>query len=326
MPFPHWLTLLTLAGLLSPLTAPARQAAAPASAQTAPKASPAAPAGSPAVGTPPPPAATRTVIPDGEQLSYNATWRLWKAGLATLTLTSDGSERKIDFSAVSTGVAAILFPVRDQIESDYDPQSFCARQVVKDTLEGRRKRHTEINYYPLRDNLVLDEQNLDGPRPLAKHQVKPIPGCVLDLFSALYYVRTLPLHLGEVYNFPVNEGGNTVEVQLTPDLKERVVTPAGSFATIRAEPSVFNNAVFHRPGRMWIWFSDDARHLPVMVKAKVSWGTITAVLAHVSETPTRRSAQRQHPLKRLPGGTATARAVPPDTRPGRADHLQAAVP
>ena len=227
---------------------------------------------------PPPPAASRIVIPDGEQLSYRASWRLWPAGRASLQFTDAGASDKIVFSAVSTGVAAILYPVHDRIESDYDPLSFCAQSVRKNTSEGRRKRHTEIHYFPRQNRLVLDETNLDGPHPVAKHDSKAIPGCVLDLFSALYYVRTLPLRVGEVYNFPVNEGGDTVEVQLNADLKETVTTPAGTFAAIRTEPRVFNNAVFHRRGQMWIWFSDDKRHLPVMVKAKVSWGTITAVL------------------------------------------------
>lgn len=240
------------------------------------------------------PAPSRIAIPNGETLAYRATWRLWPAGNATLAFADNGASDKISFRAVATGVAAILYPVQDVIESAYDPLSFCAQSVEKQTREGRRKRHTEIHYYPSQKRLVLDEQNLDGPHPVAKHEVKPIPGCVLDLFSALYYVRTLPLRLGEVYNFPVNEGGQTVEVQLTPDIKESLTTPAGTFSCIRAEPTVFNTAVFRRPGKMWIWFSDDNRHLPVMVKARVSWGTITATLTSVT-VPSPAAAQPAPP-------------------------------
>lgn len=252
--------------------APAGKARSPqaASAPAVERSAPAAPA---AAASP-----RRFSIPIGERLHYRADWRLWPAGHASLDLSQAGAFRQISFSALATGVAAILYPVRDEIASIYDPLSFCAVDVVKQTLEGRRKRHTEIHYYPQKGDLVLDERNLNDPQAAPKHVVKPIPGCVLDLFSALYYVRTLPLNLGEVYNFPVNEGGGTVEVRLTPDLKETVVTPAGSFSAIRAEPTVFDSAVFHRKGRMWIWFSDDARHLPLKVEAKVSWGTITAVL------------------------------------------------
>lgn len=206
--------------------------------------------------------------------------------------------RHIFFSADSLGVANVLYPVRDRIESTYDPLFFCATEVRKDTLEGRRKRRTLIRYEPRQHQLILDEDNLNETPPAAKHQVKPIDGCVLDLFSALYYVRSLPLTVGEVYNFPVNEGGATVEVQLTAEMEETVVTPAGTFKAIRTEPTVFNNGVFHRTGRMWVWFSDDDRHLPVMVKAKVSWGTITAVLTSISRVP----AKQSDPPVPLPSG------------------------
>jgi hypothetical protein len=229
------------------------------------------------------PGPQRIQIPDGEQLTYTATWRLWKVGTATITLDTRNVMRHIHFSANSMGVANVLYPVHDRIESTYDPLFFCATEVRKDTVEGRRKRRTRILYNPNRRQLVLDEDNLNDSPPMAKHEVKPISGCVLDLFSALYYVRSLPLQVGEVYNFPVNEGGKTAEIQLTADLKESVVTPAGTFQAIRTEPTVFNNKVFHRNGRMWVWFSNDNRHLPVMVKAKVSWGTITAVLTSIGK-------------------------------------------
>jgi hypothetical protein len=225
-------------------------------------------------------------VPDGERLEYSATWRLWRAGTASLALQPVDNDRQVSFHADSSGIASVLFPVHDQITSRYNPSSFCVVQVNKDTVEGRRKRRTSIEYEPSKNRLVLDEQNLDKLPAVTKHEIKPIAGCVLDLLSAVFYVRSLPLVLGEVYNFPVNEGGKTVEVQLVPDLKESVTTPAGAYETIRTEPKVFNKVLFQRSGRAWVWFSNDELHLPVMLKAKVAWGTITAVLTKVTEPPT----------------------------------------
>jgi hypothetical protein len=221
--------------------------------------------------------------PVGEHLEYSGTWRLWHAGFATADLKQADGNEEIEFAADTVGIVSVLYPVRDRIESRYDPETYCATEVVKDTVEGRRKRHTAIFYQPDVHQLVLDEQNLNNRPPTSKHEIKPIPGCVLDMFSGIYYVRTLPLRVGEVYNFPVNEGGNTIEVQVVADLKETITTPAGTFNTIRTEPKVFNHKLFKRKGRMWIWFSDDDRRLPVMLKAKVLWGTITATLTRYTE-------------------------------------------
>ncbi len=225
----------------------------------------------------------RIRIAPGERLYYSATWRLWPAGHALLTLGRRGPRREITFSAASTGVVSVLFPVRDQIESFYHRHSFCTQSTHKDTLEGRRKLRTRIVFHTRARFLQLHETRLQGPRTVSKNVTRPIPGCVLDLFTALYYVRSLPLKIGEVYNFPVNEGGRTVEVRLVPDLRETVITPAGTFHAIRAVPHLFHTAVFHRPGKMWIWFSDDKLHLPVMVKAQVQWGTIIAHLTRYVE-------------------------------------------
>lgn len=227
---------------------------------------------------PRPPQAPAPSQPPGT-LHYVAHWRLLPAGRATLQWESSGADRHIVFTADSTGLVSLFYPVRDRMESTYNPATFCTTAVDNDTVEGRRQRQTHIRFNPALHQLTLDEADPSHQPPATKHEVKPIPGCVLDLFSALDYARAQPLRVGDVYNFPVNEGGATSEVRLSVDLKETVVTPAGTFSAVRAEPTVFDHSVFQRPGKMWIWFSDDARHLPVQIQAKVSWGTILAQLS-----------------------------------------------
>jgi len=34
-------------------------------------------------------------------------------------------------------------------------------------------------------------------------------------------------------------------------------------------------------GRIWIWYSDDANHTPVQMRARMFWGTITFRLTRV---------------------------------------------
>ncbi|HXE31462.1 MAG TPA: DUF3108 domain-containing protein [Terriglobales bacterium] len=213
-------------------------------------------------------------------LHYAAHWRLLPAGRATLAWDGSGAERHIQFTADSSGLVSLFYPVQDRMHSTYDPGSFCTTAVDNDTLEGKRQRQTHIRFNAAMHQLTLDEVDTAHQPPVAKHEVKPIPGCVLDLFGALDYVRSQPLHVGDVYNFPVNEGGTTSEIKLSVDLKETVSTPAGTFGTVRTEPTLFDSSVFHRPGQMWVWFSDDARHLPVQVEAKVSWGTILVQLSN----------------------------------------------
>lgn len=213
-------------------------------------------------------------------LHFTATWRLLPAGEATMAWSDAGPGlRAIQFTADASRLVALFYPLQDRMRSVYDTASFCTTAVDNDTLEGRRHRQTHIRYQRDLGQLTLDETDLVRSPPVAKHEVKPVPGCVLDLLSALDYVRAQPLHVGDVYHFPVNEGGATGEVQLTVDLRETIATPAGRFSAVRAHPVVLDPGVLARPGKMWIWFSDDARHLPVQIESKVSWGTLIAQLS-----------------------------------------------
>jgi hypothetical protein len=62
--------------------------------------------------------------------------------------------------------------------------------------------------------------------------------------------------------------------------REELKTPAGTFKTIRVEPTADAGVVKNR-GQIWIWYTDDDRHLPVQMRARSFWGTITFRLASV---------------------------------------------
>jgi Protein of unknown function (DUF3108) len=211
-------------------------------------------------------------------LHFVAHWQVIPAGAATMAWSRAGGQIKISFTADSNDLVSLFYPVHDRMATAYAPASYCAARADNHVVEGRRQRHTVIQYEPRRKRLVLDESDPSRPAAPAKHAVTPLPGCVLDLFSALDYIRAQPLHLGDVYEFPVNEGGKTAEVHLAIDLKATITTPAGTFTAVRATPTILGRAG-PRPGRLWVWFSDDARHLPVEIQGKVSWGTITAQLS-----------------------------------------------
>ena len=151
---------------------------------------------------------------------------------------------------------------------------------MKHVEEGSHRRDTVITYDYARGKSVLDERNLKTNQQ--KKVENDIPSCVTDVVSGILYVASLPLQAGGVYTFPLNDGGTTVTVQATVEGKEQVKTPAGTFQTIRVG-SEGNTAVLKNRGRMWIWYTDDDRHLPVQMRAKLFWGTLTIYLTSISK-------------------------------------------
>ncbi len=63
--------------------------------------------------------------------------------------------------------------------------------------------------------------------------------------------------------------------------REVLTTPAGRFNTVVIEPKM-SSAGVDRDERLWIWYSDDERRLPVRIRTEVNFGAITATLRAVT--------------------------------------------
>lgn len=210
-----------------------------------------------------------------QTLRYEAEYRYWTAGVATLRVERTGSQEHVLGTADSTGVVALLFKVQDRFESWFDANSMCSQKLIKHTEEGSHRRDTSINFEYNRAKSVLDEVNLKTNQK--KREEHDIPSCVTDVLSGILYVSTLPLHPDATYTFPLNDGGKTVTVQAHVEGKEEIKTPAGTFHTIRVGPEG-DSGILKNRGRVWVWYTDDAQHLPVQMRAKLGWGTLTVYL------------------------------------------------
>ena len=219
-------------------------------------------------------------FPLGQTLHYEADWRVWSAGVATIRVEHSGSQEHVAATADSTGVVALLYRVQDRFNSYLDAKTLCSAKLIKHTEEGSHRRETVITYDYSRGKAVLEERNLKDNQQ--KRTENDIPGCVTDVVSGILYVASLPLQQGANYSFPLNDGGKTVTVQAHVEGKEQVKTPAGTFQTVRVGPEG-DYGILKNRGRIWIWYTDDAQHLPVQMRAKLFWGTLTVYLSSISK-------------------------------------------
>ncbi|MGB7553974.1 MAG: DUF3108 domain-containing protein [Candidatus Korobacteraceae bacterium] len=219
-------------------------------------------------------------FPHGQTLHYEGEWRFWTAGVATVRIERAGSQEHVAATADSSGVVALLYRVQDRFNSYFDAKSLCSYKLLKHTEEGSHGRETVISYDYARGKAILEERNLKDNQQ--KKIENDIPGCVTDVLSGIFYVGSLPLQQGANYTFPLNDGSKTVIVQAHVEGKEQVKTPAGTFQTIRVGPEG-DSGILKNRGRIWIWYTDDAQHLPVQMRAKLFWGTLTVYLTSTSK-------------------------------------------
>lgn len=219
-------------------------------------------------------------VPAKQTLAYAVDWRVFPAGTATFHLSADGTREHVTATAASIGTVNLLFPVADRYDSTFDRVTGCSYEYRKQIHEGRHRSTGLMELDYARHLQKLSEKNLANGS--SKKQSSQIPGCVTDVLSGIFYVATQPLEIGHDVRFPLADGGKVIAVTVKIEGKETVVTPAGTFSAIRVQPTADAGVVKNR-GSIWIWYSDDSRHLPVQVRAHLFWGTITMRLSSVTD-------------------------------------------
>jgi Protein of unknown function (DUF3108) len=218
------------------------------------------------------PAPQQQYLPQHQTLSYLVDWRVFPAGTAIFHLESDGTTQRIQANGDSIGAVSLLFKVVDRFQSSFDRRTGCSQTFAKQLQEGRRQIMSTLQLQYGARKQVLDEKNM--VKGTSRHLEAPIPPCVTDLMSSIFIAGAQPLEVGQSFTMPVADAMRVVPVTFKSEAREEIKTNAGTFQTIRVEPTADAGVVKNR-GNIWIWYSDDSRHLPVQMRARLFWGTIT---------------------------------------------------
>ncbi len=199
-------------------------------------------------------------------------WRVFPAGTAVIHFEAAGDREKISANAYTIEAINLLFHVNDRFESTFDRKTGCSYEFDKQTVEGRRQVNSTLRLDYAAGKSFLDQKNLLNGQ--TKHVESPIPGCLTDLLTGIFYTASQPLTVGHNFVVPVADAQRTVRVTMKVEGLEQVQTPMGTFKTIRVQPTADAGVVKNR-GNIWIWYTDDQRHIPVQMRARLFWGTIT---------------------------------------------------
>lgn len=211
-------------------------------------------------------------FPQKQTLTYSVDWRVFPAGTAVIHFEAAGDREKISATADTAGAINLLFHVTDKFQSSFDRARGCTYEFDKQTVEGRRQINSTLRLDYGATKSVLDEKNLVTGQ--TKHIEQPITGCLTDLLTGVFYAASQPMEVGQSFVIPVVDAMHTVPVTLKVEGHEQIKTPLGTFKTVRVQPTADAGVVKNR-GNIWIWYTDDDRHLPVQMRARLFWGTIT---------------------------------------------------
>ena len=211
-------------------------------------------------------------FPNRQTLTYAVDWRVFTVATAQVRLESYGERERLLVDTETTGAINMLYHLSDHFQTVFDRQLGCTYQADKQAVEGRRRLTSTYQIDYSQGRATLDEKNLISGQN--KRLEAAVPGCVTDLLTGMFYASSQPMDVGRSFVVPVVDAQRTVMVTMRVEGREEIKTPLGAFRTVRVQPTAEAGVVKNR-GNIWIWYTDDERHLPVQMRARSFWGTIT---------------------------------------------------
>ena len=211
----------------------------------------------------------------GETLNYTAKFNFIPAGTAKLKVVSldtinNNPTFHIQYSARTGSIADKLFKIRDQVDSWVDKKGLFLYHQKKTIRQGNYKKKSNTKLFYSDSLAIVNKDSI------------PISGAVFDPYSLFYYLRTIPLIMGKTLNMNTFDNGLFTDFQLRVDKWETLSCPAGTFKCLVINPFKDGKTLLKNEGDMTIWFSDDARRIPVQILVKLKYGTMKLKLKSFS--------------------------------------------
>ncbi len=192
---------------------------------------------------------------------------------------------RFTLDAVTKGLLRKLFNLnfRQHIESTVEPASFSVLQTTKLDEQGKRKRTSEAIFDKTAGKVVWTERDPNDPNREPRVVTSPATGAVQDIASAFYYLRTQPLVFGTTFEILISDSGQVYRIPVTVSEKKTLKTVVGKVQTLKVDADIFGEGRLLRgKGKMSIWFTDDARHIPVRAKINNELGTLDITLKRMT--------------------------------------------
>jgi uncharacterized protein DUF3108 len=204
----------------------------------------------------------------GETLTYSAKLGMLTLGSGTLQVAAIDSLRggeTFRFRFRLTG-KTVFYSMDDVLESWVSTESFESHRFVQDFNENDKPKHRTFEIYP--DSGFF--------REVGRDTTYATPDDPLDDAAFFYFVRITPLEVGKTYTYDryFRKDKNPVTIQVVK--REKMELPDGSeVPCLVLHPVIDTKGMFSKRSDTRLWLTDDGRRLPVQIRSKFNFGTVT---------------------------------------------------
>jgi hypothetical protein len=204
----------------------------------------------------------------GEKLSYSAKLGMLTLGSASLEVVSLDTVRGVESFRLRFRLKGknAFYSLDDVLESWVGTSDLISRRFVQDFVENDKPKHRLYEIFP--DSGYFRQQGRDT--------TLATPTEPLDDAGFFYFVRVTPLQVGRKcsYDRYFRKEKNPVRIEVLK--REKLELPDGSkVQCLVLHPVIDTKGLFSKRSETRIWLTDDARRLPVQVRTKFPFGTIT---------------------------------------------------
>jgi len=216
---------------------------------------------------------SRPFVP-GERLSYDVYFGAIKVGTGSMEVRGIDTvrSRPAYHTAFRLNGGIPFYKVDDTFESWFATDDLASLRFNQDQNEGTKERQHRYEIYP--ERRTYDDLSDQEPE-------QPSVADPLDDGSFVYFVRTVPLEIGQTYEFQRYFKPDRNPVTIRVMRRERVKVPAGTFDAIVIQPVIKTKGVFSESGHAELWISDDDKRVILQMKSQLSFGSLDLYLTNI---------------------------------------------
>lgn len=217
-------------------------------------------------------------FPCPEKLAYKVEWRMVNAGTALVQQAPiDRHGWELNLHVESAGLVSRLYRVLDTYKVQAG-EGFCGSSAVLDAQEGKKHTVTRLRFDAAHKRTEYEEHDLI--KGTTKRKELDVSPCTYEIVGALAALRLNPPEVGKAITLPVTNGKKLASAKIQAQDKEKVNAGGQNYSTVRYEAFLFDNVLYRRKGRLFIWLTDDPAHLPVQLQLHLGFpiGNITLQL------------------------------------------------
>jgi hypothetical protein len=214
---------------------------------------------------------SRALAP-GEEIRMDISWLHLPTGSATISIGQpDGAAWPLVYQGKTGGLVSLL-EVREKYVTWWDPEGQLPWGSNLSAVELGDRHDDEVRF----DRGALKATIKVERKGKVRTREVEVPADALDLPSVMMFLRLQALTPGQRFAIPCLAGKDLFRLEAEVMGTEKLDTEIGALDAVAVRVKTAFKGKFDAKRDSWLWFSNDARHVPLKISAEFTVGSLVA--------------------------------------------------